>query len=128
MPRGRALTPTTRLRNRSAAIRLVGIGHLLDGCRAFELLAGVRPYRIKSGLGAAGLAEAMGQIDAPLASKATTTDALRRQLRGDLDAILARAIAKASNERYATVDSLADDLQRHLRGEPVRARAARWPT
>ena len=125
MTASRALTPSYASPEQ---IRGDPIGTASDiysmGVVAFELLAGVRPYRIKSGLGAAGLAEAMGQIDAPLASKATTTDALRRQLRGDLDAILARAIAKASNERYATVDSLADDLQRHLRGEPVRARAA----
>jgi tetratricopeptide (TPR) repeat protein len=55
------------------------------------------------------------------------------QLRGDLDAILGRALAKVPGERYATVDGFADDLKRHLRGEPVRARppspvyrAERW--
>ncbi|MEO7009311.1 MAG: serine/threonine-protein kinase [Caldimonas sp.] len=94
------------------------------GVVAYELLAGARPYRMKSGLGAVALAEAIMRAHPLPASKATTTETLRRQLRGDLDAILARALAKTSDERYATVDALADDLQRHLRGEPVRARAA----
>ena len=92
------------------------------GVVLFELLAGDRPHRLAKGLNAAALAEAIERSDAPRASAAATDPAVRRQLKGDLDAILARAIAKASAKRYATVDALADDLERHLRGEPVRAR------
>ena len=92
------------------------------GVVLFELLAGERPHRLKKGLNVAALAEAIERADAPRASAAAADPAVRRQLKGDLDAILARAIAKASAKRYATVDALADDLERHLRGEPVRAR------
>jgi tetratricopeptide (TPR) repeat protein len=41
---------------------------------------------------------------------------------GDLDSILAKALHKDSHQRYQTVDVFADDLQRYLRHEPVRAR------
>ena len=42
---------------------------------------------------------------------------------GDLDTVLAKALRKAPAERYQTVPELADDLERFLRLEPVRARA-----
>ena len=54
----------------------------------------------------------------------TTLPALRRALRGDLDAIVARALKKNPADRYASVDAFAADLQRYLRREPVSARPA----
>ncbi len=93
------------------------------GVVAFELLTGQRPYRFKAGLGALAMAAAADRIGQPLASRSTTDTTLQRRLRGDLDAILACAMASAPHERYATVRAMADDVQRHLRGEPVLARA-----
>jgi serine/threonine protein kinase/tetratricopeptide (TPR) repeat protein len=49
-------------------------------------------------------------------------DKLRRQLRGDLDTIVARALKKNPVERYASVTAMAEDLRRHLKNEPIRAR------
>src|ERR1051326_40433 len=40
-------------------------------------------------------------------------------LRGDLDAIVAKAIAKDPGARYPSVAELADDIQRHLAGLPI---------
>jgi serine/threonine-protein kinase len=51
----------------------------------------------------------------------TTRERLRRACRGDLDTILAKALKKTATERYQTVTALADDVRRHLRGEPVSA-------
>jgi serine/threonine protein kinase len=51
-----------------------------------------------------------------------TLDKLRRQLRGDLDTIIAKALKKAPAERYSSVTALADDLQRYLKQEPISAR------
>ena len=54
----------------------------------------------------------------------TTMAGLHRSLRGDLDAIVARALKKNPADRYASVDAFAADLQRYLRHEPVSARPA----
>ncbi len=45
-----------------------------------------------------------------------------RELAGDLDAIVMKAIAKDPERRYGGVDELAEDVLRHLRHEPVAAR------
>ena len=55
--------------------------------------------------------------------RATSVAGLQRQLRGDLDNIVARALKKTPAERYATADALADDLRRHLNDQPVSAHA-----
>jgi tetratricopeptide (TPR) repeat protein len=47
---------------------------------------------------------------------------LRKQLRGDLDAILAKALHGIPEQRYQTAAALHDDLVRYLRREPVSAR------
>jgi hypothetical protein len=51
----------------------------------------------------------------------TTAVALQRQLRGDLDWILLRALDKDRNRRYASAADLGADLQRYRRAEPVQA-------
>jgi non-specific serine/threonine protein kinase/serine/threonine-protein kinase len=45
-----------------------------------------------------------------------------RRLEGDLDNILAKAVARDPARRYASVDQFADDLAAFRRGYPVRAR------
>jgi serine/threonine-protein kinase len=57
-------------------------------------------------------------------TRATTPAKLARRLRGELDAIVARAVAKAPAERYATPSDLAADLVRYLERRPVKARPA----
>jgi serine/threonine protein kinase len=54
--------------------------------------------------------------------RGASLDKLRRQLRGDLDTIIAKALKKAPAERYSSVTALADDLQRYLKQEPISAR------
>jgi hypothetical protein len=51
----------------------------------------------------------------------TTARTLTRALRGDLDWIVLKAIAKEPERRYASANGLALDLQRHLVHEPVLA-------
>lgn len=91
------------------------------GVVAYELLTGTRPYRPRLGT-AAALAQAIAEDEVPLASSAAATPALRKALRGDLDAILNQALRKQPAGRYPTAEALAADLQRHLRREPVLAR------
>ncbi|HSI51702.1 MAG TPA: protein kinase [Ideonella sp.] len=91
---------------------------------AFELLAGSRPYRLKRA-SAAQLEEAIASVEPALASQVADTPAQARQLKGDLDAILHKALKKQTAQRYATMDAFAQDLRRHLAGEPVEARPDR---
>ena len=60
--------------------------------------------------------------EAVASKRATTPEKLRRQLRGDLDTIVAKAIKKDPSERYASVTAFSDDLWRYLRHEPISAR------
>jgi serine/threonine protein kinase len=43
---------------------------------------------------------------------------LRKRLRGDLDTIVVTALRKDPTRRYASVDQLAADIERHLPGRP----------
>ncbi|MDR6672472.1 tetratricopeptide repeat protein [Xanthomonas sp. 1678] len=58
----------------------------------------------------------------PRPSALAQLPALRRKLRGDLDAIAAKACAADPAQRYANVADLAADLQRYLGRYPVHAR------
>ena len=87
---------------------------------AYELLTGTRPYRLKRG-SAAELEEAIAGIDAPLASESAADPGVKKQLRGDLDAVLHQALKKDPAQRYPTVVAFADDIQRHRSGHAVQA-------
>lgn len=65
-------------------------------------------------------------ISEVFAARGTTPDALRRRLSGDLDAILMRGLRARPSDRYTSVRTLRDDLQRHLAGEAVTARGDAW--
>lgn len=56
------------------------------------------------------------------AARGTTPRALARSLRGDLDAIVRRAMQREAGRRYPSVEHLKDDIERHLAGLPVTAR------
>jgi tetratricopeptide (TPR) repeat protein/predicted Ser/Thr protein kinase len=72
-----------------------------------------RPSTRVSGLGARA-ATVAGERHTDLAS-------LRRQLSGDLDWIVLKAMEKDRTRRYASASELAEDIRRHLRSEPVLA-------
>ncbi len=59
-----------------------------------------------------------------LAARRSTAARLRRQLAGDLDNIVLKALAKDLDERYSSVEHLGDDIERYLAGRPVEARPA----
>ena len=96
------------------------------GVPMFALLSGQRPYGTPKST-AAQLARDIVEAEprrlsaVPTALSAPT--APRSGLRGDLEHIVAKALRKRPAERYASVQALADDLQRHLRHESVSAQA-----
>ena len=57
--------------------------------------------------------------DAVAAARGVALTALRRSLRGDLERILQRALAKAPEARYASVGALAADLSAYLDGHAL---------
>jgi serine/threonine-protein kinase len=81
-----------------------------SGVILYELLAGTRP-------------ETRRCTVPPVRPSAVASDRpTRRALRGDLDAIVLKALEKRPDDRYATIDAFADDIDRYLRNYPVLAR------
>ena len=89
------------------------------GMLLYVLLTGVHPLQSPRG----GRVEHMKAVldgRVPRASE-MVTGPLRKQLRGDLDAILSMALRNYPGERYATAAALREDLVRYLDHEPVSA-------
>jgi eukaryotic-like serine/threonine-protein kinase len=61
-------------------------------------------------------------LSAVASHRRTTPESLRRELRGDLDWIILKAMDKDRTRRYETANGLALDIERHLNDEPVLAR------
>ncbi len=55
------------------------------------------------------------------AARGSQPQAQARRLHGELDQIVRRALAEEPGRRYGSAQALADDVQRHLRNEPVSA-------
>jgi tetratricopeptide (TPR) repeat protein len=104
------------------------------GVLLHELLTGVLPQARQSEVGGAAtprivppssrVAAGERRIEAGLAARATTRRQLARDLEGDLDWILQRALERDRGRRYATVSEFAADLRRHLADLPVSAAPA----
>jgi serine/threonine-protein kinase len=91
------------------------------GVLMFVLLAGRLPLATQ---GTTRAERIKVTLDAePLRLSAAAASDARSALRGDLDAIVSKALRKLPQERYATAAALADDLKRYLGNEPVAARA-----
>src|SRR5580704_6614332 len=91
------------------------------GIVLFELLTGHLPYTLKRHSTAALQAAILGAESPRASSVVTVNRQLSRELRGDLDNILAKALKKCPRERYETVSGFADDVRRWLNHEPVSA-------
>jgi len=120
--------------NVTIATDIYSLGTLL-----YELLSGVFPYELKS-TGAADVERAICDTDPSrpstrLTQRADGIDAdsiaaarklrvteLVRQIGGDLDTIVLKAMQKVPERRYATIREFAEDIRRYLHHRPVLAR------
>ena len=59
-------------------------------------------------------------------ARSTTLPRLRRQLKGDLDHIVAKALRQMPGDRYASARELAEDIRCFLSNRPIRARQEEW--
>lgn len=108
------------------------------GTLLYELLTGATPFDSKSLRAAAydELRRIIREVDPPAPStrlsrasrlapaaeiRRAPSDHLAARISGDLDWIVMKAIEKDRARRYPTASALADDVQRHLAGEPVSA-------
>jgi len=109
------------------------------GVLLYELLVGAVPFELTK-LREAGLAELlriireeeaptlsskltkMGESAAAVAERRRTDPAsLRRQVTGDLNWIVLKAVEKDRHRRYPSVSDLAADIRRYLEDQPVQA-------
>ncbi|HSX62344.1 MAG TPA: serine/threonine-protein kinase [Tahibacter sp.] len=120
----------------TTAVDIHALGLLL-----YELLSGQRPYATGNSTPAAyeraildqeptrpslRLTRDTPQAEAIAAKRHLTPERLRRELRGDLDAIVLKALRKQPAQRYASVGEFVADVQRYLRHQPVLARRGNW--
>ncbi|MEO7325098.1 MAG: serine/threonine-protein kinase [Dokdonella sp.] len=88
------------------------------GAVLFELLTGLRYSTLRRDDGTV----TRPSVAVQRAATTPTQRATAVRLRGDLDAIVSRALAAEPQRRYAGAEALADDVERYLDGRPVIAR------
>jgi eukaryotic-like serine/threonine-protein kinase len=84
------------------------------GVVLYELLAGHRPYRVKS--------RKPDEIARAICEQEPSKPSEAKSLRGDLDNIVLMAMRKEPARRYASVAQFSEDIRRHMDGLPVIAR------
>ena len=89
------------------------------GVILYELLCGAAPFDFKSS-GYSEIQRIIREQDPPPPSSKTQ----QRELKGDLDRVVLKAMDKDRSRRYETPSALASDIQRYLNNEPVTARHA----
>ncbi|MBV9880246.1 MAG: serine/threonine protein kinase [Gemmatirosa sp.] len=89
------------------------------GALLYELLAGRPPFGRRDET----VLELAVLRDDPAPPSSVAQAPLRRALRGDVDAIVLKALRKEPEHRYPSAGAFAEDVRRHLAGRPVLARS-----
>jgi eukaryotic-like serine/threonine-protein kinase len=92
------------------------------GALAYRVLTGRAPYSRSGSAVGYLLALTQGEAEPPSRAVQAEDPIKARRLRGDLDAIILKALERNPVRRYATAQDLRSDLYRYLDGVPVSAR------
>jgi len=93
-----------------------------DGARPAAMIELRQAIREREPLRPSARLSRLGERSAPIAqSRGVEPLVLRRQLRGELDWIVMKALEKERERRYASPHELALDIERYLRHEPLQA-------
>jgi eukaryotic-like serine/threonine-protein kinase len=95
------------------------------GVLLFQLLTGRHPF-LASTVTANGTASVMAQVRAVLDGQPDTAALRQAKVPADLQAVVLKALEKPLQQRYASVEALAGELQAFLAGLPVKAQPPNW--
>ena len=104
---------------------LVNTNRLDEMARA---IGQAEPLKLSVVVGQSTQATSSDPEDAPITpdavafNRGSKPEKLRRELAGDLDNIVLKALRKEPDRRYGSVEQLSEDIRRHIEGLPVRAR------
>jgi eukaryotic-like serine/threonine-protein kinase len=94
------------------------------GVLLYEMLTGIKPHRFLTRNPSREELVSVVCEQAPVPPSVAAKDrGMSRSLRGDLDAIVLCALQKEPARRYSSAAEFAEDIRRHLAGEPVHARS-----
>jgi eukaryotic-like serine/threonine-protein kinase len=91
------------------------------GVLLYELLTGELPFK-GTEKSIRELERRILETDPVKPSLAVQSEQLRKMFRGDLDAIILKALRKEPETRYPSMESFIDDINRYLNNLPVQAR------
>lgn len=94
------------------------------GVLLYKLLTGRLPYEVKNTTSSYEIVKVICEQPAKLPSVSACLSLGHevRELQGDLDAVVLKALRKEPADRYRSVEAFADDIRRYLSGRPVLAR------
>ena len=128
---GRVLTPDYAAPEQIAGAPITTAADIYAlGVMLYELLVGVRPYRLTRAsrgeleqaiLQAEPILPSRVELSEAVTTRGATAKKLSSAMKGDLDTIVGKSLKKTPAERYATANAFAEDIGRFLRGDVVLA-------
>ncbi len=91
------------------------------GVLLYEVITECRPFQL-TGLPQLEMARIITEQD-PLKPSTVAPHEFTREVSGDLDTIICKAMHKSVDRRYGSAQLLADDIRRYLEGRPVQAQS-----